>query len=109
MKVKDFILGFYFMEVIIVETTSKFEKVIELFNDDGDEKALKLLYKITKDKLVKIALDWRKEYAMQIEDTCTDASFMYQDIIEHLYDKYKLNDLSKNNDDKDNDYDYEEK
>lgn len=86
-----------------INEKNKFEKVVELFSNDGDEKALALLYKITKDQLVKIALEWRKEYELSIECGQTDAEYMYCDIINYLYDKYNLNGLNKNTND------YEEK
>ena len=69
------------------------EKVVQLFNDDGDEKALALLYKMTNDRIVQLALVWKQEYEESLETSYSDASYMYDDLISYIYDKYKLNEV----------------
>ena len=64
-----------------------FEKVNELFMKENDEKALKLLYKLTKDTIVKMALEWKEKYET-IDNTYSDANYMYEDLISYIYDKY---------------------
>lgn len=69
------------------------EKVVQLFNDDGDEKALALLYKMTNDRIVQLALGWRQEYEEALESSYSDVSYMYEDLISYIYDKYRLNEV----------------
>lgn len=63
------------------------EKVNELFMQENDTKALELLYEITNDTIVKIALNWKKEIET-IDILNSDSNCMYNDIISYLYDKY---------------------
>lgn len=66
---------------------NNFEKVNDLFMEENDIDALELLYELTHDTIVKMALDWKKEYET-IGCTYSDANYMYNDIISYLYDKY---------------------
>ena len=66
------------------------KRVLELFMDENDKEALTLLYEITKDELVKIALSWQ-EYP--IYEVWTNESFMYDDIIQLIWKKYKLDEI----------------
>ena len=84
---------------------SNFKKVVDLFMQENDEKALKELYKLTNDKIVKILLDWNKEYEVELTDPYTYSSSMYDDIMSYVWDKYKLNEMEKEeNIDKDIEY-----
>ncbi len=71
---------------------SKDEKkeVIKLFMEEDDKKALKKMYKYTKDKLIKILLRWKVEYEMELEYGQTNEFYMYDDIVSYLWKKYKL-------------------
>ena len=79
---------------------SDLKKVVDLFNQENDEKALSELYEITNDKIVKILLDWKKEYEVELEDPYTYSSSMYVDVMDYVWDKYKLSEIQKeeNND-----------
>lgn len=67
------------------------QEVCRLFTYDSDEKALELLYEITKDKLCKIALDWILEYGEIITSSYeTNEWYMYDDIINYLWKKYNI-------------------
>lgn len=74
---------------------SDFKKVKDLFMEENDTKALKELYKITNDKIVKILLDWKEEYELELQESQTYCSSMYEDIMEYVWDKYKLNEIDK--------------
>ena len=58
---------------------SKDEKkeVIKLFMEEDDKKALKKMYKYTKDKLIKILLRWKVEYEMELEYGQTNEFYMF--------------------------------
>ena len=66
------------------------QEVCRLFMEEGDEKALSLLYEITKDELCNILLKWRKEYEVDFENVFTSAFQMYEEIITYLWDKYNI-------------------
>lgn len=69
------------------------KKVLELFMEEDDLKALELLYKLTKDDLVKILINWYKDYEI-IEDAGeTNEYYMYDDIIQYIFKKYKLEEV----------------
>ncbi len=90
-----------------ISKSDEFLNVVDLFQNDKDEKALNLLYRLTNDSIVKIALDWRKEYEESLESVYSDASYMYNDVISYIYEKYKLNEISKEDNEKSlQDYDY---
>lgn len=74
---------------------NKLEKVVDLFMEENDKQALEELYKITNDKLIKILIDWNKEYEVELQDVYTYPSSMYEDIMNYVWDKYKLNEISK--------------
>lgn len=74
---------------------SDLNKVVDLFMQENDEKALKELYKITNDGIVKILLDWKEEYEVELESADTYVSSMYADVISYIWSKYKLNEVSK--------------
>lgn len=70
-------------------------KVSELFENDSDLKALELLYKITKDELVEILINWYNNYIDEIvryNSNCfeTNEFYMYDDMIHYIYIKYGL-------------------
>lgn len=61
--------------------------IAELFMEEGDEKALAELYNATKDEIVMIALEWRKDK----EEWKSDYAYsMYEDIISYIFRKYSL-------------------
>ena len=66
------------------------QEVCRLFMEEGDEKALPLLYEITKDELCNILLKWRKEYEVDFENVFTSAFQMYEDLITYLWNKYNI-------------------
>lgn len=67
--------------------------VVKLFMEESDLRALKLLYKLTKDDLVKILINWYKDYEI-IEDAGeTNEYYMYDDIIQYIFKKYKLEEV----------------
>lgn len=75
---------------IINMEDKKIKKVSDLFMEENDLKALEKLYKSTNDKLVKILINWRKEYETEIINGCTNESYMYEDLIEYIFKKYNL-------------------
>lgn len=70
------------------------EEIVDLFMKENDSKALEKLYELTNDRLVKILLEWRVEYGEFIDDYMTYPGSMYSDIIEYVWDKYKLNEVT---------------
>lgn len=66
------------------------EEVIKLFMENDDKKALKKMYKFTKDALIKVLLKWKKEYEMELKYGQTNEFYMYDDVISYLWKKYKL-------------------
>ena len=66
------------------------KKVVKLFMDENDEKALKRLYKITNDPLVKMLLEWRAEHSERLAYSYSGEFSMYQDVISYIFDKYEL-------------------
>lgn len=71
----------------------KLLEIVNLFMNDSDEKALKRLYELTNDKLVKILIDWKNEYDTLLQEPQTCECSMYNDIVEYLWDKYHLAEL----------------
>lgn len=66
------------------------EEVNRLFMEENDEKALTLLYELTKDEVVKVALNWYKEYELELDNVYSNELYMYNDIISALYKKYNI-------------------
>lgn len=66
------------------------EEVNRLFMEENDEKALTLLYELTKDEVVKVALNWCKEYKLELDNVYSNELYMYNDIISALYKKYNI-------------------
>lgn len=66
------------------------EEVNRLFMEENDEKALTLLYELTKDEVVKVALNWCKEYELELDNVYSNELYMYNDIIGALYKKYNI-------------------
>lgn len=66
------------------------QEVYKLFMEDGDEKALKLLYDITEDELCNILLRWHKDYVDKFKDIHTNEWEMYADVITYLWHKYDI-------------------
>lgn len=69
--------------------------IVTLFMNENDRQALEKLYEITNDKIVKILIDWNKEYEEFIGEPGTYASDMYEDVMNYIWDKYKLNEIEK--------------
>ena len=67
--------------------------VVKLFMDESDLRALKLLYKLTKDPLVKILINWYKDYEIIEYAGETNEYYMYDDIIQYIFKKYKLEEV----------------
>lgn len=72
-----------------------YSEIVELFMNEDDKSALEKLYEMTKDKLVKILLDWKEEYELTIDENYTDSSGMYNDIMEYVWEKYHLNEIQE--------------
>lgn len=66
------------------------KEVNRLFMEENDEKALTLLYELTKDEVVKVALNWCKEYELELDNAYSNELYMYNDIISALYKKYNI-------------------
>lgn len=66
------------------------KEVNRLFMAENDEKALTLLYELTKDEIVKVALNWCKEYEMELDNIYGNELCMYNDLIGALYEKYNI-------------------
>lgn len=69
--------------------------IVNLFMNENDRQALEKLYEITNDKIVKILIDWNKEYEEFIGEPGTYAGDMYEDVMNYIWDKYKLNEIEK--------------
>ena len=67
------------------------EKVVDLFMQENDLKALKLLYKITKDKLIKILISWYEDYEEISQAEESNEFYMYDDVMQYIWEKYELN------------------
>lgn len=80
-----------------IKDNPKLIKIVDMFMNEEDEKALKELYKVTEDKLVKILLDWRQEYEGFIDDYMTYVGSMYENIMDYVWERYKLNEITNNN------------
>lgn len=66
------------------------KEVNRLFMEENDEKALTLLYELTKDEIVKVALNWCKEYEIELDNIYSNELCMYNDLIGALYKKYNI-------------------
>lgn len=66
------------------------KEVNRLFMEENDKKALTLLYELTKDEVVKVALNWCKEYELELDNVYSNELYMYNDIISALYKKYNI-------------------
>lgn len=53
--------------------------IVSLFMNENDRQALEKLYEITNDKIVKILIDWNKEYEEFIGEPGTYVGDMYED------------------------------
>lgn len=83
-----------------VKDNPRLLEIVDTFMNEGDNKALEQLYEITEDKLLKILISWKDEYGDIIDNPQTNVSYMYNDIIGYIWDKYKLNEMKgelKNN------------
>lgn len=78
-----------------VKDNSKLLEVVDMFMNNGDNKALEQLYAITKDKLLEILITWKVEYGDIIDNPKTNISYMYNDIIGYVWDKYGLNEMTQ--------------
>ena len=67
------------------------EKVVDLFMQEDDLKALNLLYKITEDKLIKILIKWYNEFEEISQAEQSNEYYMYDDIMQYIWEKYELN------------------
>lgn len=66
------------------------KKIMEHFMNDTDLEGLQELYNQTKDELVQILINWKKDYQDELEDVYTVAYSMYDDILDYLFKKYDL-------------------
>lgn len=78
-----------------IQVEDKLIHIVNLFMNENDEKGLKELYDITKDKLVKLLIDWREEYEEMIDEPDTYVGSMYQDVFDLVWDKYKLSEVQE--------------
>ena len=69
------------------------EEVAKLFMEESDKKALEKLYNITKDDIVRIALDWCNSYVVELDEVNTNEFYMYDDIINYIWKKYKIGEI----------------
>ena len=69
---------------------NKRKKIIDLFMQEDDEKALKKLYDFTNDSLILVLLKWKKLYVLELDEVYSPQFEMYQDMIEYVFNKYKL-------------------
>ena len=67
----------------------KLREVANFFIDEREEEGLKSLYELTNESLVKILIDWKKNYK-EINDTRTNQYVMYLDILHYIFEKYNL-------------------
>lgn len=65
------------------------EEVSRLFMEENDIKALKKLYELTQDKVVKILINWKENYE-ELEYTDTNEFMLYDDMINYIFEKYNL-------------------
>lgn len=70
-------------------------EIVEIFMEENDGKALKKLYELTNDQLVKILIDWREEYSDMIDENFTYPSSMYNDVMRYVWNKYHLSEITK--------------
>ena len=68
----------------------KRKKIIEIFMQEGDEEALKKLYDFTNDSLILVLLKWKKLYVLELDEVYSPQFEMYEDMIEYVFNKYKL-------------------
>lgn len=83
-----------------VKDNPRMLEIVDMFMNDGDNEALEQLYEITEDNLLKILISWKDEYSEMIDNPQTNISYMYNDIIGYVWEKYKLNEIKgelKNN------------
>ena len=66
------------------------EEVVATFMNKGDKDGLTLLYEITNDEFVKLALDWYISYE-EIQSNDTNEYAMYDDLMGVIWHKYELN------------------
>lgn len=69
---------------------NKRKKIIDLFMQEDDEKALKKLYDFTNDSLILVLLKWKKLYVLELDEVYSPQFEMYEDMIEYVFNKYKL-------------------
>lgn len=62
-----------------------------LFLKEKDEKALKSLYELTQDEMCNILIEWKRQLAREFKDDFhSTLGKCYCDMLEYLYDKYKI-------------------
>ena len=66
------------------------EEVVNLFKEN-DLAALKKMYEITNDKLIKILISWYNEFEEIEERAETNEFYMYNDIMKYICEEYGLN------------------
>lgn len=78
---------------------SEMLEVNRLFMEENDTEALKKLYEITGDALVNILINWREEYETFVDDYMTYVGSMYNDVMEYVWDKYQLANVTEESQD----------
>lgn len=78
-----------------IQDNSKMIEIVDIFMNENDKIGLEELYKVTEDKLVKILLNWKDEYEGFVDDYNTYVGSMYNDIMDYVWEKYKLNEIGK--------------
>lgn len=67
------------------------KKIIKLFMEKSDKKALITLYRITREPLARTLLIWRDRYSEILNKEQGNQLEMYEDIISYIFHKYNLN------------------
>jgi len=64
------------------------EHICDLFENENDYEALTELYNLTQDSIVYIALKWNKNSELPIHTPFSYSSYMYDDIIGYIYNRF---------------------
>lgn len=65
-------------------------EIARIFMEEQDKKALEMLYNLTRDEIVEIALSWCDEYKEQLDNVYSNELSMYNEIIEYIWEKYEI-------------------
>ena len=66
------------------------KEIARIFMEEQDKKALEMLYNLTRDDIVEIALNWCDEYKEQLDNVYSNEFSMYNEIIEYIWQKYEI-------------------